>query len=127
MKESLHAYIINNIHLFKEMNVNDKFSFILSTSKTLQDFENKSSNIYISLAESTLTCIEILRFELAYNKATESNVLFDKFLVYEAYSIASCIYKNHSLIKYINDLLYYEKNPIRAHDLKERVGKISNN
>lgn len=61
--------------------------------------------------ELFLSKIEELRYELSYNKATESNSGYiDVTLTILALNVAALVFKGSELKKYVDWVLYYEKN-----------------
>lgn len=67
-----------------------------------------------------LNKIEELQFELGHTKATESTTgHIDKTLVHLAFNLAVLIYEESDLKKYIEGVLYYEKDEMKAAMFKE--------
>lgn|GEM_PF-4969536 len=101
-----------------------KYEQILSTfslirHKSYDSQENRTLEIKL-----LLTKIEELRFELAHNKAIESITgHIDRTLAHMAFSIASLIYEGRELIKYIEGVLYYERDEMIATKFKDLLAQ----
>ncbi|MBN8702465.1 MAG: hypothetical protein J0M08_05345 [Bacteroidetes bacterium] len=113
-------YIENNLNRISELSVLEKFDLIISSTNAI----NKKELSNVELIKKILTKIEALRYEMGYNKGIEAiSGRLDKILAYEALKLARTIFNGKDLMKFINDVLYYEINEgFREELLKEIEG-----
>ncbi len=116
------SYIENNLNRISELSVLEKFDLILSSTYAI----NKQEGSNIELVKNLLSKIEALRYEMAYNKGIEAvSSRLDKFLAYEALKLARTIFNGKDLIKFINDVLYYEINEGVRAELQKEIAEIA--
>ena len=114
------SYIENNINRISELSTLEKFDLLLSSANaiTKKDVNN------VELTKELLNKIAALRYEMAYNKGIEAiSFRLDKVLAYEALKLARIVFKGKDLIKFINDVLYYEINEGVKVDLQKEIEK----
>jgi hypothetical protein len=92
------------------LNSTDKFYRILSISSAIRFKQYAIEEDRKLEIDTFLSHIEELRYELAHNKATESNTShLDRTLATIALHIAGLEYRGERLKKYVESFLYYEK------------------
>jgi hypothetical protein len=111
-----------NLSNFSSFGMSKKFRFIISSSNLILQSKNKDE----SLIKSLLSKIEGLRYEMSYDKGYESlsNFGIDYVLAYEALKLSRVIFKGKDLIKFINDVLYYEINDGMKEELQKEISEI---
>ena len=116
------SYIENNLNRISELSVLEKFDLLLSSTYAI----NKKERENIELVEKLLSKIEALRYEMAYNKGIEAvSSRLDKVLAYEALNLARKIFNGKDLIKYINNVLYYEINEGFKEELQKEIAETT--
>lgn len=117
-------YIEYNLKRINDIDTFEKFDFLFSTVNAIY-LEDISKN---EIIENVLNEINALRYEMAYNKGIESiSSRLDKVLAYESLKLARIVYRGTNLLKFINDVLYYEINEGIIIQLKNEVKLISEN
>jgi len=98
----------SGISSFSSFEKTEKFKFIISSSNVIIHLKITDEN----LIKTLLAKIEGLRYEMSYDKGYESLLSFglDYALVYESLKLARIIFNGKELMKFINDVIYYEIN-----------------
>ncbi|MFM2016969.1 MAG: hypothetical protein RL007_625 [Bacteroidota bacterium] len=102
----------NNLFLnWNETKSIEKFDRIISNANFIRYAKYDSQEMRRNDIVEMLEKIEALRYELGHTKATESTSSnIDKVLASLALEMANRIYEKQDLKKFIDGVLYYEKN-----------------
>lgn len=105
---------------FSELSTVEKFDFLLSSANAI----NQMDGNHVALTKELLNKIAALRYEMAYNKGIEAiSFRLDKVLAYEALKLARIVFNGKDLLKFINDVLYYEINEGVKEALQNEIEK----
>ena len=116
--EKIIDYIEKELNNFSNLGIQEKIRFIIKGSYILKKNEERKD-----LIKQLLSKIEILRYEMAFNKGYEAVASFgiDYSLVYIALELSKLVYEGKDIEKFVNDVLYYENNE----DFREYIKEIS--
>jgi len=121
MMNTICSYIENKLNQISELGTLEKFDLLLSSSNAINE-EGFCDN---ELIKKILIRIEALRYEMAYNKGIETiSFRLDKVLAYEALKLSRIVFNGKDLIKFINDVLYYEMNEAVKEKLQKEIETI---
>jgi hypothetical protein len=114
------SYIENNLSRISELGTLEKFDLLLSSTNAI----NQKGLCNAELIKKLLNKIEALRYEMGHNKGIEAiSGRLDKVLAYEALKLSRIVFRGKDLIKFINDVIYYEINEGVKEELQKEIEK----
>ena len=116
------SYIESNLNRISELGTLEKFDLLLSSTNAI----NQKDLYNAELIKDLLNKIEALRYEMAYNKGIEAvSFRLDKVLAYEALKLSRIVFRGKDLIKFINDVIYYEINEGAKEELQKEMSETA--